>query len=457
MSPDHDYGCDNADGTFQYKYESGLAFTTFLGLKKDSAMRKRARNGLGVYGVKLFDFSRPKGKYEVSEQEAGIDPDVQIEEGVVPSYSEKSVAIFVLDVRSNKTPWKQGLSAFSPDSEGDYLGEEQWQWFESAIKRSKASVNVVVNGLQVLGSRFPNGNIAEDWSKYPRAQQRLFDTLLQDEVQAPILISGDVHMAQLMRKDCVRRDELASTPSRRRSLVEMTTSGMTHSWGTLTNGFIHDPTVLPSWADYYMSLFARTLMRIYHTVLPWNDVMMASYSLSHQTNPYENGGGEGAGKGLQYSLEKNFGELEFDWESSTVAFRVWGEGKDKPPLLMSKMSIDRLSGRAGDMHGSLVSKNDFRKASKLSHEAFESEWVCVNHRGLERSWQYVFGHCTSILLMMFIFPVPLLLPALLLLYKMRRRRNNLRRRHIDTPRAVISLLSQHRHHLPNSVPADALS
>jgi len=27
---DHDYGCDNSDSTYKYKYESGLAFVDFL-------------------------------------------------------------------------------------------------------------------------------------------------------------------------------------------------------------------------------------------------------------------------------------------------------------------------------------------------------------------------------------------------------------------------------------------
>jgi alkaline phosphatase D len=215
---DHDFGCNNADRTYEFKYESGLAFVDFLDEPEISPMRQRAQAGHGVYGVKVFDFARPRGHQELSEGEAGIDVDVALGP---PSnlYSNQTVAIFVLDVRTSKTPWKKGSDRYGPDYEGDFLGERQWQWFENSIRRSRATVNVIVNGLQVHAQRFPDGNVAESWAQYPRAQQRLFDAVLQDSVESPILVSGDVHMAQLMRKDCARKGEHRA----RRSLVEMTT------------------------------------------------------------------------------------------------------------------------------------------------------------------------------------------------------------------------------------------
>lgn len=215
---DHDFGCNNADRTYEFKYESGLAFVDFLDEPDVSPMRQRAQAGHGVYGVKVFDFARPRGNQEVPDWEAGVDVDVALGP---PSdlYSNQTVAIFVLDVRTEKTPWKKGSDRYRPDYEGDFLGERQWQWFEKSIRRSRAAVNVIVNGLQVHAHRFPDGNVAESWAQYPRAQQRLFDAVLQDSVESPILVSGDVHMAQLMRKDCARKGEHRA----RRSLVEMTT------------------------------------------------------------------------------------------------------------------------------------------------------------------------------------------------------------------------------------------
>jgi alkaline phosphatase D len=66
------------------------------------------------------------------------------------------VAAFVLDVRTNKSPWKKGPASYVPDEDGDLLGEEQWRWFEHSIRRSRAAVNVVVSGLQYHGNRKHN-------------------------------------------------------------------------------------------------------------------------------------------------------------------------------------------------------------------------------------------------------------------------------------------------------------
>jgi hypothetical protein len=120
-------GCDNADGEFVYAKESGRAFVEFTGEDERSPIYRRADLGLGVYGVKLFDFDRPEGNQLLSDIDAAIDPDIirgPVEP--VPTYSNKSVAVFVLDCRTNKTPWKHGADKYQYDFDGDFLGETQW-------------------------------------------------------------------------------------------------------------------------------------------------------------------------------------------------------------------------------------------------------------------------------------------------------------------------------------------
>ena len=61
----------------------------------------------------------------------------------------------------------------------------------------------MVNGLQVLSqTRIPNGNLAEDWEKFPDAKRKLLSTILNSGASGPVLLSGDVHMAQLMKVTC---------------------------------------------------------------------------------------------------------------------------------------------------------------------------------------------------------------------------------------------------------------
>jgi len=218
---DHDYGQNNGDYTYQYKKESNIEFVNFLysrvandqhpnecvaqdvhndnvceestsqqqaskngsydRQKANDPMYQRALKGKGVYGVQLFDFSKTKNDhtsnknnhilwgdgYWVPESVAQIDPDVitsdNISSSETPGYSTThSVAIFALDVRSNKTPWPKGKQIHTESTIQDtnssssnnipildFLGEQQWLWFEQALNNSHATVNIIVSGLQV--------------------------------------------------------------------------------------------------------------------------------------------------------------------------------------------------------------------------------------------------------------------------------------------------------------------
>jgi hypothetical protein len=416
---DHDFGCNNGDSTYQYRHESGVAFVDFLDEPMQSAMRLRAQEGLGVYGVKLFDFDRPSGSQEVPETEACVDPDAcLLAELPYPSaYSNKTVAVFVLDVRTHKSPWKTGSAAFRPDLEGDFLGEAQWKWFETAIRQSRASVNVIVNGLQVHANRFSNANIAESWDKFPRSRQRLYDAVLQSSVRSPILISGDVHMTQLMRKDCVQNGAAATAPTR--PLMELTTSGMTHSWASSSSPplFADEAMQRLSWQDHLGRFAAASLMSSMHKMCPWTELVHSNAAEVSQGS-FANGGAEGSKQGLQFSLEKNFGELEFDWEKQVVSLRSIGE--DGSALLSARLSMAQLSGDE-EVGGSKIDDTDFRIARESLLGALpDSEWVCVNHRGIDTPTAHMIGHVSSAMLTVTVVGLPLLLPAVLLFFIYRR-------------------------------------
>jgi hypothetical protein len=115
-------------------------------------MARRAASGKGVYAVKVFDFTRRSPRTTLlSDEEAGLEPEFEQRHARL---SNRSVAVFLLDVRSNKTPWPSGWKKYLLDYEADFLGEEQWRWFEEALKRSTATVNLIVQGLQVHADRY---------------------------------------------------------------------------------------------------------------------------------------------------------------------------------------------------------------------------------------------------------------------------------------------------------------
>ena len=398
---DHDMGINNGDETYEFKTESGVEFLDFIEKDKQSVMYKRAKNGYGVYGVTVFDFDRGDEEYLLSDEDAGIDPDVVGYTKKPKEFKDKRVAIFVLDVRTNRTPWGIEMAAWRRNYDGDFLGERQWKWFDTALRHSDASVNIIVNGLQVHPFRHPNADLAENWAQFPTSRQRFYDTILKDDVRAPVLVSGDVHMTQLMRKDCWPRDEKDASASSKRSLVEFTTSGMTHSWGSV---FSPDEKFHHTWYKYYpMHILSKAVMTLSYWIVPMHDMMVSKMfgnadgdEGQKKRTLFENGGAEGAKQGKQFSLEKNFGEIEIDWKYETVTIRAFGEETNaSSPLLAARFSIDQLSGL--ESMPDAVSINDMEAFRKPDFVLVDgdiipgSEQICVNHLGPASTFQFVFG------------------------------------------------------------------
>jgi hypothetical protein len=153
-----------------------------------------------------------------------------------------------------------------------------------------------------------------------------------------------------------------------------------------------------------------------HYLCPWTDVVEASHDASH----IENGGGEGSTDGLQFSLEQNFGELEFDWEERTVRLRAMGENPDEPPLLMAQISMDQLSGRTSMSSHQLTPQDFLDETITPRHDVYDSDWVCINHRGRDTPMSHMIGHVSSAVILVSLVPLPLLLPAFLILLLIRR-------------------------------------
>ena len=407
----------------------------------NDAMYKRALEGKGVYGVQLFDFSRKQsassaqsleadsilwgGGYWVPAENARIDPNIQkaSDYSDIPEYSTThSVAIFALDVRTNKTPWPKGTQTHGTTTADhannnsnqcsnstassinppmlDFLGKHQWEWFQSALANSHAAVNIIVSGLQIHPERFPNdGNVIEEWSKFPQSRQMLYDMILDSGVRSPLLISGDVHMSEIMRRDCIRSSDIVAggaleADTQRRPLVEVTTSGMTHSWGT---SFSSQPRNHRLPLKLYTYLVSPIFMTICHWVNPWNDIMVRyadDIGTENKEQSDRQGNDDGGKMGLQYYLGHNFAELEFDFKDKeqdasinngggAVTVRIFGKEASAPPKLQMKWTFDQLSGNS-NLPGSTPSTQDFLTLNEKSQTG--DEWVCVPHRGLANKY-----------------------------------------------------------------------
>ena len=158
----------------------------------------------------------------------------------------RSVHVILLDNRFNKDEYGE------PD--GDFLGEEQWRWFEAAV-RQNASLTIIGSGLQILvDDRFGFGitqRVGENWARFPAARARLL-AAVRTSPAPTLLLSGDIHFAEL--------NEASYSPGGKHKVVELTSSSMTHSAARIFPNLPVGASV--RWAIY-------RLMSLWSIVMPW--------------------------------------------------------------------------------------------------------------------------------------------------------------------------------------------
>ena len=148
---DHDFGMDNEGKGYALKAESHALFRRFWKLEAEIPADRD-----GIYHARYFG------------------------EG------DQRLQLILLDGRFNR------------DDEGDTsdtLGARQWEWLASEL-RKPARLRLVANGYQFLldrESRF------ETWSKFPKAQQRLFTLIRETKAEGVIFLAGDQHYGEVSR------------------------------------------------------------------------------------------------------------------------------------------------------------------------------------------------------------------------------------------------------------------
>lgn len=149
---DHDFGPNDADGSFT-----------------NAALTRKA-----------FDLFWPNPPCTAP----GVD-------GIATMFSWSDVDFFLLDDRTFRVP---------PDVATDtavMFGEAQLDWLIRALKYSDATFKVVASGGQVLNS----GAVYENFATYPRERKRLLDRLNAEGLRNVIFLTGDRHHSVLSRMD----------------------------------------------------------------------------------------------------------------------------------------------------------------------------------------------------------------------------------------------------------------
>lgn len=169
---DHDYGANDAGADYPKKRESQQLFQDFFGIPKDSPRRKQE----GVYHAEVFG---PPGK---------------------------RVQIILLDARYFRSRLKTGFQPGEPgdgyrgkyapntDPSATVLGDVQWKWLEQQLM-TPADVRVLCSSYQLL----PNEHGSEAWGNFPLERKRLLNLIRDTKAKGVVVISGDRHLAEIMR------------------------------------------------------------------------------------------------------------------------------------------------------------------------------------------------------------------------------------------------------------------
>jgi len=190
---DHDYGENDAGKDYPLKAESREIFFEFWNVPSNSPRRAHP----GIYGSHVF------------------------------TANGRTLQVILLDTRTFRDPLKKtpkpipaGSSLkndYEPDPapEKTLLGEAQWVWLGEQLQLP-ADVRIMASSIQ-FGHEY---NGYESWTNLPREQQRCIDLIRSTRANGVVFISGDVHWAEISRRDIPD-----SYP-----LYDITASGITETW-----------------------------------------------------------------------------------------------------------------------------------------------------------------------------------------------------------------------------------
>lgn len=157
---DHDFGINNGDSSYRYRDQSLNSFYNFFRVDLESPRRSRD----GVYH---------SSRHEIVQGDGNI----------------LSYKIITLDTRYNLVSQRSGAKV------PDMLGAAQWEWL--ALELADANVDIILLGssVQILPT---DKLILESWYFHdPIGRERLLSLVANSPCQNIILLSGDIHEAEV--------------------------------------------------------------------------------------------------------------------------------------------------------------------------------------------------------------------------------------------------------------------
>lgn len=219
---DHDYGVNDGGRDVEDKGTRQGMFLDFLFGSGEGNAVLRAQEGL--YHSRMVALGEGlTAKLVFLDTRSHRGPHWLYSIGAIPL---PLTALIAASVRTTYT-----MLGFGREHDADMLGEAQWAWLTRTLSDSDADFHVIVSSIQVLTTN----PVVESWGHFPVARRRLLDLLRVTDPSGAVLLSGDVHHGELSSASIVRGYETESgasaKASRQQPLVEVTSSGLTHTCG----------------------------------------------------------------------------------------------------------------------------------------------------------------------------------------------------------------------------------
>ena len=199
---DHDYGQNDTGRDYVSKDASRQIMLDFFDEAQDSARRNRPD---GIYTS--YFYGPPGQRVQVILLDLRWNRSPLVEVTSSARLAERTAA--------QMGPYEASLSASA-----ELLGEAQWLWLEQQFQEP-AELRIVGSSIQLLAD-FTGW---ETWANYPRDRQRFFELLERYQREPVLIISGDVHWAELSE---IHESGL-DWP-----LIELTSSGLTEEWTAIS-------------------------------------------------------------------------------------------------------------------------------------------------------------------------------------------------------------------------------
>lgn len=150
---DHDFGPNDATGSWPLKRESLEAFKLFWANPS--------------YGMPEF-------------------------EGIASAFRWMDVEVFLLDNRYHRNNQR-----LKDTCARRMLGDAQIEWLVDALKFSRAPFKLVASGSQILNSHA----IHETYANYPCERRKLLDRLAEENIRNVIFLTGDRHHSEISKME----------------------------------------------------------------------------------------------------------------------------------------------------------------------------------------------------------------------------------------------------------------